>query len=204
MATLPRLIEDEYIVLSQEELDRLSGLSLEEFLALPEVKPALEYVEGRVTQKVSPQGKHSALQTGLAELVNGICRPARIARAFTELRFRGLRASQVPDVSVYRWERIPRDPDGTVANVFTELPDVGVEILSPGQSRREQVEKCLGFLARGARVALFVDDERKTITVFRPGQEPAAMRAGDVIDLTDAVPDLSLSVNEVFGALRLD
>ena len=36
-------------------------MTLTEFLALPEEKPALEYENGEVTQKVSPKGRHSAL-----------------------------------------------------------------------------------------------------------------------------------------------
>ena len=38
------------------------GLTLEEFLALPEEKPALEYHDGTVTQKVTPKPEHSGLQ----------------------------------------------------------------------------------------------------------------------------------------------
>jgi Uma2 family endonuclease len=36
-------------------------LTLEELLALPEEEPALEYYDGTVTQKVSPQGQHTVL-----------------------------------------------------------------------------------------------------------------------------------------------
>ncbi len=39
-------------------------MTLEEFLALPEEKPALEYEDGVVTQKMPPQGKHASLQPG--------------------------------------------------------------------------------------------------------------------------------------------
>lgn len=41
-------------------------LSLEEFLALPETKPASEYIDGQIYQKPMPQGKHSKLQIGFA------------------------------------------------------------------------------------------------------------------------------------------
>ena len=40
-------------------------LTLEEFLALPEEKPALEFVAGAVRQKVSPETQHSLLQKRL-------------------------------------------------------------------------------------------------------------------------------------------
>ena len=37
-------------------------LTLEEFLELPETKPASEYINGQVSQKPMPQGKHSLLR----------------------------------------------------------------------------------------------------------------------------------------------
>ena len=46
-------------------------LTLEQFLKLPEEEPALEYVDGAATPKMSPKGPHGALQffvLGLAEL----------------------------------------------------------------------------------------------------------------------------------------
>src|SRR4051812_10150863 len=109
-------------------------MTLDEFLALPETKPALEYVAGRVTQKVAPQGQHVTLQDELVQRVNALARPAKLARAYSELRatFAGL--SRVPDVSVYRWDQIPRLPNGRVANRFTEPPEIAAEIVSPDQS----------------------------------------------------------------------
>jgi hypothetical protein len=35
------------------------GLTLDEFLALPERKPALESADGMVTRKTAPKGRHS-------------------------------------------------------------------------------------------------------------------------------------------------
>ena len=39
--------------------------TLEQFLRLPETKPALEFECGRITQKVSPTTDHAALQARL-------------------------------------------------------------------------------------------------------------------------------------------
>jgi Uma2 family endonuclease len=36
-------------------------LTLEEFLKLPETKPASEYIDGETIQKLMPQGKHSII-----------------------------------------------------------------------------------------------------------------------------------------------
>ena len=60
--------------------------TLEEFLRLPEEEPALEYMDGVVTQKVAPKGRHSWLQLSLAEYFNGHTRPRKLALAVPELR----------------------------------------------------------------------------------------------------------------------
>lgn len=41
-------------------------LTLEQFLGRPEQKPALEFADRVITEKVAPQGKHSALQVVMA------------------------------------------------------------------------------------------------------------------------------------------
>jgi len=177
-------------------------LTLEEFLRLPEEKPALEYFDGRVTQKVSPKGRHSTLQYTAAEFVNLRSRPARLAFAFTELRTSWSGTSLVPDVSVYRWDRIPRDGDGDVADDFVEPPDVAIEILSPGQSLRAMDERCRWFVANGVAVALAVHPRRRTVKVFRQDLTEVTLQAGDVVDLEDVIPGLRLALNDLFGALR--
>ncbi len=121
------------------------SLTLEEFLQLPETEPAREYIEGQIIQKPMPQGKHSTIETELAAAINTALKSKRIARAFSELRCTypsGSRATHVygdrsivPDVSVFSWQRIPRDANGEIANVFLAAPDWTIEILSPDQSQ---------------------------------------------------------------------
>mgnify|MGYP000067048774 FL=1 len=61
-------------------------ITLEEFLNLPDTKPASEYIDGQIIQKPMPQGKHSAIQGELVPAINAVVRPQKIARAFPELR----------------------------------------------------------------------------------------------------------------------
>lgn len=61
-------------------------ITLEEFLKLPETKPASEYMNGQVIQKPMPQGKHSTIQGELVTAINAAVKKQRIALAFPELR----------------------------------------------------------------------------------------------------------------------
>ncbi|MGC1305905.1 MAG: Uma2 family endonuclease, partial [Phormidesmis sp.] len=116
-------------------------LTLEAFLALPETKPANEYIDGQISQKPMPQGKHSALQSDLMALINLSVRTPKIARAFPELRCTFGGSSVVPDIAVFEWSRIQRDANGEIANVFPLAPDWAIEILSPGQSIAKVTKK---------------------------------------------------------------
>ncbi len=108
-------------------------ITLDEFLKLPETKPASEYVDGQILQKPMPQGKHSVIQGEFVPAINQVVKPQRLARAFPELRCTFGDRSIVPDIAVFTWARIPRDEQGEVANTFAAAPDWAIEILSPDQ-----------------------------------------------------------------------
>ena len=85
------------------------SITLDEFLKLPETKPASEFIDGQIIQKPMPQGKHSTIQSDFILAINTILKPQRIARAYSELRCTypaGSRSSVyggrsiVPDITV--------------------------------------------------------------------------------------------------------
>lgn len=177
-------------------------LTLERFLQLPEEEPALEFADGAVSQKVSPKGKHSALQVALVRRLEEAGRSNKAARAFTELRTTFAGASRVPDIAVYRWDRIPVDASGQVANEFIEPPDIVIEIVSPEQSVNALVRRCLWYVANGVRVALLVDPTDESVLFFRPDRPAGAWHGSDRVDVSDVLPDFELAVDELFASLR--
>lgn len=175
--------------------------TLEEFLELPEEELPLEFADGVITPKVSPKGKHSALQAELVERLNRSARPRHLARAFPELRATFGGASRVPDVAVYRWDRIPRDTGGRIANDFADPPDIAIEIVSPGQSPNALVRRCLWYVAHRVQMALLVDPADESVLVFRPGERVQVWRGQDRLDLREIIPDFGLTVEELFASL---
>jgi Uma2 family endonuclease len=180
------------------------GLTLDEFLALPEEKPALEYVAGVVRQKVSPEILHSLLQMMLCEWINGYARFRKLAIALPELRTNFAGASHVPDVSVCRWQRIPRDASGLPRGPLREPPLIAVEIASPGQSRPQLREDCEWYVANGVRLALLFYPERQAIGVYALSVAPRVLRGADRLDFGDALPGFSFVVQDLFDAVRLE
>jgi Uma2 family endonuclease len=180
------------------------SLTLDEFLALPEEEPALEREpDGTVSQKVSPKGQHSALQLALCEHINHFARPQHLALAFPELRAVYAGAAYVPDVAVYRWQRIPRTSDGKIANDFREPPDIAIEIVSPEQSTNALIRRSLWYVQHGVEIALLVDPSDDSVIRWHAQDPTAVLRRGDGISFGDVAPGLELTVVELFDVLYL-
>jgi Uma2 family endonuclease len=178
-------------------------LTLEDFLKLPETKPASEFIDGQIIQKPMPQGKHSTVQGDFVPAVNGVLKPQKIARAYPELRCTFGGRSVVPDVAVFIWERIPRDLDGKVSNTFAIPPDWTIEILSPDQSQTKVVRNILHCLAHGTQMGWLIDPEEELVFVYFSDRTLAVFEnSSDRIPVPNFADSFSLTVGELFGWLE--
>lgn len=177
-------------------------ITLEEFLKLPETKPASEYVDGQIIQKPMPQGKHSTIQTEFSTTINVVLKPQQIARAFSELRCTFGGRSTVSDVSVFTWKRIPRDQNGEVANTFPIAPDWTIEILSPDQSQTKVTKNILHCLNHGTQMGWLIDLDEQTVFVYFPKQQPEVFdQSEQILPVPSFANELNLSVGLIFGWL---
>jgi Uma2 family endonuclease len=187
-------------------MQRLSRdlITLEHFLRLPEFKPAFEYLGGRVIQKMSAGLRHSMIQGELFSTLNTFARPRKLGRAYIELRAVFGGAAQVPDVSFFVTDRIPKFIRGEEIPLLSTPPDIVVEILSPGQTIGELRIKLRHSLKHGSKLGWLIHPTREEIRVLRPRQKAELLKAGDVLSGEGVLPGFSLPVEEIFGWLDQD
>jgi Uma2 family endonuclease len=178
-------------------------MSLEAFLEMPETKPESEFINGAIKQKPMPQGKHSRLQIKLSTAINQVTELPKIAYAFPELRCTFGGASIVPDIAVFRWERIPRDQNGQVANKFLTYPDWTIEILSPHQGTENVLENILHCIEHGTELGWLVVPEKKHIFVINSDRRIQIVRGENILPMLNAI-DLELTANQVFEWLTIE
>ena len=177
-------------------------ITLEKFLALPETKPASEYIDGKIIQKPMPKGKHSTIQTELSTAINIALKPQKTARAFSELRCTFGGRSTVPDLTVFAWERIPRDENGEIADSFQAAPDWTIEILSPNQSQTRVTRNILHCLDNGTQLGWLIDPGEQLVLVYFPKQQPAFFEtATDILPVPKFAQTFQLTLGELFGWL---
>ncbi len=175
--------------------------SLESFLSLPETKPASEFINGKTTQKPMPQGKHSLLQGALCQAINQVAQFTKIAIAFPELRCTFGGASIVPDISVFRWERIPRDKSGQVANRFQIHPDWAIEILSPDQRQNKVLENLLHCVDHGTELGWLLDPKDENILVISSDRRIQIFKGAEILPVPNGI-NLELTAEQIFGWLK--
>ena len=178
-------------------------ITIEEFLQLPETEPASEFINGKIIQKPMPQGEHSQLQIDLCETINQIAKPQKIAKAFPELRcvFGGL--AIVPDITVFRWERIPRLPSGRIANRFEIYPDWAIEILSPDQNQTKVVKNILYCLDHGTQMGWLIDPEEEIIFVYFSDRTIAIFESENALLPVPAfATNFQITLGQLFDWLR--
>ncbi|MDJ0580034.1 Uma2 family endonuclease [Crocosphaera sp.] len=176
-------------------------LTLEEFLNLPETKPGTEFIQGKIRQKSIPQAEHSLLQGELCSVINNITEEEKIAYAFPELRCTFGGNSIIPDVSVFRWSRIPINSSGKIANRFETYPDLSIEILSPRQSLTRVLENLLYCSQYGTELGWLIDPGEKRILGVFPEQKVQLFRGDQELPILTGI-DLQLTVEQIFNWLK--
>ena len=180
-----------------------TGMTLEQFLAWPRIdeKPYLEYIDGQVEEKVSPQTLHGMMELGIADLLNSAARPTRRGVAIPELRCTFAGRSIIPDVVFLSHDQIQVNDRRKFVNEILVAPDIHVEIRSPGQSTAATRRKLEFSLRNGCRLGWYLDPDNEMIDVFRPGVEPERLPADGFLDGAPVLPEFRVAVADVFGCL---
>ena len=102
---------------------------------------------------------------------------------------------RAPDASFVKRDRIGAALPRTY---IKGVPDLAVEVVSPGDSRREVAEKVNMWLAHGTQVVWVADARSKTLAIHRVGQTPVTLRLGDEVRDESLLPGFVLPLAKVF------
>ena len=154
-------------------------MTLEEFLALPEEKPALELIDGEVCQKPVAKLKHSIGQHRMSQALDRD--PATAGGlALSDLGLNTPAAPRpnhrVPDLVYFRPGRTLTDP------YPVEPPDLAVEVRSEGQSVAQQLGRLAFFREQGTECTILIDPITRTVHVHDHGREWTA-KPGETVTL---------------------
>jgi Uma2 family endonuclease len=170
-------------------------------IVLPETKPATEWVNGRALQKMSPQRRHALAQAVFTSELLAWARAHGRGRVGTEWEFRlqppgEVRRPLVPDVAYISYERLPYDAADDIADIPRIAPDAVVEVLSPGDRKRDLREKIDVYLTCGASAVFEVNTRERAVIVHDRG-EPRTLGFESVIE-HEILPGFAMPTRMLF------
>jgi len=175
-------------------------MTLEEFLALPEEKPYLEYVDGEACPKTMPTRRHGELVTEILFRLRAYLEssPAGVAR--TEVRHYSERVNRayLPDAEFTLRDNIRTGADQL--DPVPEPPDLAIEVLSPDDRASRVLDRVDFYLAEGVQIGWVVDPETETVTEYRPGARMRTLRRGEALEAEGVLPGFRLALAELFDA----
>jgi len=164
----------------------------EQYLALPEEKPYLEYVDGMVLQKPMPTLEHGELALELGSFIRAWARQHG-GRAGVDIRskFGELPNYRLPDVSFF----------ASGADTSRDaLPTLAIEVRSPDQTLAELRTKCRFFRDNGTLACWLVDPKSRSVEVFEGDIDGERIGVDGVLE-TACMPGFSLPLRELFAVL---
>ena len=182
-------------------LDLLQSVTDEVLLRLSERNPGYQLernAEGRLV--VSPTGGEGGRRSGEVFLQLG----AWNRNLASGVVFDSSTGFNLPDGSCLspdaswirreRWESLSREQ----RKGFPPLcPDAVFEVRSESDSLADLRAKVQAYLANGARIAVLIDPEARTVEVYRPGREPERHEGARSVRLDPELPGFALDLGLV-------
>jgi Uma2 family endonuclease len=108
---------------------------------------------------------------------------------------------RIPDVSFISWDRMPGGelPTRPVAPL---VPDLTVEVLSRGNTKKEMERKLREYFRAGVRLAWLVDPKTQTATEYTSPTRARRVGKDQSLDGGDVLPGFRLSLRELFARAR--
>ncbi len=112
---------------------------------------------------------------------------------------KGLKDSFVPDLSFIRLANMLPMPD--LSKPYPGIPDLAVEVISPGEEADDIQTKLRTYLAKGTEQVWLVYPTTQELHQYRRDNNPEIRiyRGSQTLDLADLFPGLELTTDQIFS-----
>lgn len=176
-------------------------MTADELLTMPDDGFRYELAKGELKRMSLTGDEHGSITMDLAFALYQYVKLHNLGRVYAAETGFKLESDpdtvRAPDIAFVRRERI--EASGRVQGYRSGAPDLAVEVLSPGNRKREMKEKVEEYFAAGARLVWIVNPKSKTVTVHRSATDSVTLVEKDILDGGEVVPGFQISVSEIFA-----
>lgn len=167
----------------------------DELMALPRDGFKRELVDGEI--QLSPAGHpHGNVNTRLIARLQTYVEAHRLGETFDGATGCWMPSGnlRVPDLAFVARERLPGPSE---AGFLRVVPDLVVEVVSPGDSSRRILDKVGEYLSAGVRLVWVIDPRARRAAVHRSLTDVTDLEADDDLDGGDVVPGFRCRLGDI-------
>src|SRR5262245_49926890 len=105
---------------------------------------------------------------------------------------------RIPDVAFISWARYPKSKQGR-GEIPLVAPDLAVEVLSKGNTRKEMARKLDDYFRSGVRLVWYVDPKVRTVRVYTSVNQSVVLTEDQELDGGEVLPGFLLSIRDWFA-----
>ena len=167
-----------------------------ELMALPRDGWKREYVDGDIV--LSPAGApHGVTVLNLASCLHAHVKTHSLGYLLDSSTGCWMPSGnlRVPDITFVSRERLP---DGIQQGFLRAIPDLVVEVLSPGDSERGILDKVGEYLGAGVRLVWVIDPRSRSASAYRSLTDVRALHDEDLLNGEEVVPGFRCRLGDIF------
>lgn len=175
-------------------------LTATDLARLPDTAERHELVKGRLRTMAPPGYAHGRRVLRLGRLLDDYARAHGGGEVAVEAGFllaQNPDTVRAPDVAFVTAQRLPGEAEAS--GYFHGAPDLAVEVVSPGDTMPEVLEKVHEYLEAGCGLVWVVENRTKSITAYRPGGSAHVFRDNDELTAEDVLPGFRVRVADAIG-----
>jgi len=176
-------------------------LTAEDLAAMPDDRKRRELVKGRLIEMSPPKLRHGLIQTLVARFVGAYASEHKLGYTFTEvgcILSKNPDTVRAPDVAFLAKGRLKSiDFDAYLPVV----PDLVIEIVSPGDTVDEILDKVHEYFEAGVILLWVFQPQRQQVYVYTSPEDIQVINIDGTLDGGDVLPGFKLPLRDVFKGL---
>ena len=161
-----------------------------------------ELIRGVLCQTAPTGNEHGVIVVNVASELRNFIKPRKLGRVTASDSGVWLEHDpdtvREPDIAYFSAQKIPLDE--RVTGYAEVVPDLVVEVASPGDTRRQVNDKALMWLSYGVRLVWVVHPDTRTVDAHRPQSGALTLTRNDTLEGFDVLPGFTCNVSDIFAA----
>ncbi len=161
-----------------------------------------ELIDGTLVEKVMAS-LESMLALALSHFIYLYLDRNNVGSIMGEAGFLKILSGQIraPDVCFIRWERLPA-PDSPKPEIYAIAPDLAVEIISKGNTKREMARKLREYFQAGVRLVWYIEPKTRTARAYTTEHEWTEIGSDGSLLGGEVLPGFELPLAELFNRVE--